>query len=75
MKQKPEQAELSLKKLKGMEDFREDAPRLNLVVKEEAENSGKFLDLFTVRSNRKAGIIIIIMDGRAVQQFSGVKCY
>ncbi|KAF2884956.1 hypothetical protein ILUMI_21233 [Ignelater luminosus] len=70
MKQKPEQAEMSLKKLKGMEDVKEEVLRLNLVVKEETENSGKFLDLFTVRSNRKAGFII--MGVRGIQQLSGI---
>ncbi|KAF2884954.1 hypothetical protein ILUMI_21231 [Ignelater luminosus] len=70
MKEKSDQAALSLKKLKGMEDVKEEVLRLSLIVKEETENSGKFLDLFTVRSNRKAGIII--MGVRAVQQFSGV---
>lgn len=69
MRDKPKAAKRSLQTLRGLEDVDSELNRLTVAVKEQTSNSGKFLDLFTVRSNRKAVFIIMIV--RATQQLSG----
>ncbi|KAF2884936.1 hypothetical protein ILUMI_21213 [Ignelater luminosus] len=69
MKNQAEEAKRSLRIFKGVGDVDSEFERLSVAIKEQNTNTGKFLDLFTVRSNRKA--VLIIMGMRAVQQCSG----
>ncbi|KAJ8930204.1 hypothetical protein NQ314_017019 [Rhamnusium bicolor] len=69
MRNKPKEAKKSLQKLRGLQDVDNELTRLSIAVKTQTSNTGKFLDLFTVKSNRKAVLIIMIL--RATQQLSG----
>ncbi|KAF2891647.1 hypothetical protein ILUMI_14526, partial [Ignelater luminosus] len=69
MKGKVEGARNSLMVFKGTNDVEDDLNRLKDAVEEQNRNTGKYLDLFTVKSNRRA--LYIMMGSRGVQQFSG----
>lgn len=69
MKGRIEDARKSLKLLRQSKDVSSELNRVIEAVKEEKEQSGKFYELFTVASNRKAAIIVFGL--RAIQQFSG----
>ncbi|KAJ8968019.1 hypothetical protein NQ317_001092 [Molorchus minor] len=69
MRNKPKEAQESLQKLRGIQDVDSELNRLTVAVKKQTESTGKFLDLFAVKSNRKAVLIILIV--RAAQQLSG----
>lgn len=69
MKDNPKQAKISLQKLRGTLHVDEELDRISKAVKEQTENTGKFLDLFKERSNRKS--LIIALGLRTVQQVSG----
>ncbi|KAJ8924979.1 hypothetical protein NQ315_001144 [Exocentrus adspersus] len=69
MRDKPKAAQKSLQALRGLEDVESELNRLSVAVREQTSNTGKFLDLFKVKSNRKAVFIIMIV--RAAQQLSG----
>lgn len=53
------EAEKSLQALRGCQDVSEELNRISASVKEQNENKGKLLDLFTDKSNRK-GLIITL---------------
>ncbi|KAF5297360.1 hypothetical protein FQR65_LT01290 [Abscondita terminalis] len=69
MKDRPEDAKKSLRIFKRVYDVDDELQRLSKAVKEQTTNTGKFLDLFTVKSNRKA--VFIMMGMRGFQQCSG----
>ncbi|XP_023310089.1 facilitated trehalose transporter Tret1-like [Anoplophora glabripennis] len=69
MRGKTNEAKKSLQILRGLGDVDSELNRLTVAVKEQTSNSGKFLDLFTVKSNRKAVFISMVL--RASQQLSG----
>ncbi|KAF7274164.1 facilitated trehalose transporter Tret1-like [Rhynchophorus ferrugineus] len=64
-----DEARKSLQKFKGVEDVENELNRVDLAVKADAEKSGKFLELFTNKNNRKAVFIMMILRG--AQQMSG----
>ncbi|KAF2884951.1 hypothetical protein ILUMI_21228 [Ignelater luminosus] len=70
MKGNIQQASANLKTLKRMDNVRPDLEKMITAVKKQKENSGRYLDLFTVESHRKAFVIAIIL--RLTQQFSGI---
>lgn len=69
MKGRIEDATKSLQLLRQSRDVSNELNRVMDAVKEEKEQTGTFLELFTVASNRKATIIVFGL--RAIQQFSG----
>lgn len=69
MKGQLDHARRSLQVFTGRTDVETELNRINDAVIEQTKNTGKFLDLFTVKSNRKA---LFLMAGlRTAQQFSG----
>lgn len=69
MRGKQEDAKKSLQILRGLNDVESELARLSIAVKSQMTNTGKFIDLFTVKSNRKATFIMMML--RAAQQLSG----
>ncbi|XP_066156958.1 facilitated trehalose transporter Tret1-like [Euwallacea fornicatus] len=69
MKGRIEDATKSLQLLRQSRDVSSELNRVMEAVKEEREQSGKFYELFSVASNRRA--MIIVFGLRAIQQFSG----
>lgn len=69
MKDNKEAARLSLQAFRGLNDVDSELIRIATALKTQMANTGKFFDLVTVASNRKA--VIIMMFLRAAQQFSG----
>lgn len=69
MKNKPEQAQKSLIKLRGDQNVSEELERFTKSVKEDEENKGSIWDLFSVESNRKG--VYIVVGLRGLQQFCG----
>lgn len=63
----------NLKILRGCDDVEFEINRMILAVREQNSNKGKFLDLFTVKSNRKA--LFIAFGIRTVQQLSGITAF
>lgn len=70
MKGRTEEARKSLVLLRGRPDVESELRRLEKAVQEQNCNTGKFLDLFTCSSNRKA--ILIALGTRTVQQLTGI---
>lgn len=62
-------AKKSLQTFRGLKEIDTELNRIDAAVKEQMHNSGKFIDLFKVSSNRKA--LFIVLGLRAAQQFSG----
>lgn len=73
IKNRIQEAEESLKLLRGVDNVDEELNRLATAVKEQNLNKGKYLDLFTVKSNRKA--ILVALSLRGIQQLSGVTAF
>ncbi|XP_076272773.1 facilitated trehalose transporter Tret1-like [Rhynchophorus ferrugineus] len=69
MKGRIDDATKSLQLFRQTRDVSVELNRVSDVVKEEQEQAGKFYELFTVASNRKAALIVFGL--RAIQQFSG----
>ncbi|KAF2884943.1 hypothetical protein ILUMI_21220 [Ignelater luminosus] len=69
MKGKFAQARHSLTFFRRQEEVDDELKRLTTAVGEQNRNTGRYLDLFTVKSNRKA--VYIVMGTRFGQQFSG----
>lgn len=69
MRGSTEEAKKSLQKLRGLHDVDSELSRVDFAVKARNKESGKFLDLFTVKVNRKAVIIMMVLRG--AQQLSG----
>ncbi|XP_044750268.1 facilitated trehalose transporter Tret1-like [Coccinella septempunctata] len=71
MKDKSAEAQETLERLRGTEEVDEELKRMSEAVRSQKEESrGKFKDIFTVASNRKALLIMMLL--RATQQFSGI---
>lgn len=62
-------AKKSLQIFRGIKEVDIELNRIDTAVKEQMQNTGKFVDLFKVSSNRKA--LFIVLGLRAAQQFSG----
>lgn len=69
MKENLNEARRSLQIFRGLSDVDSELNRISNAIKTQMENTGKFFDLVTVKSNRKALFIMMIL--RAAQQFSG----
>ncbi|KAF2892688.1 hypothetical protein ILUMI_13485 [Ignelater luminosus] len=69
MKANVEQARKNLQLLKLTDDVEPHVERITKAVKDQHTNSGRYLDLFTVKSNRRAFGNALILRG--AQQFSG----
>ncbi|KAJ8954035.1 hypothetical protein NQ318_004328 [Aromia moschata] len=69
MRNQPKEAQRSLQKFRGLEDVDAELNRLTVAVRQQTHNTGKFLDLFAVKGNRRAVLVILIV--RAGQQLSG----
>lgn len=73
IKDRVEEAKESLQTLRGVDDVGDELNRLVTAVKEQNENRGRYSDLFTVKSNRKAISVALILRG--IQQLSGVTAF
>ncbi|KAF2884949.1 hypothetical protein ILUMI_21226 [Ignelater luminosus] len=70
MKENVQQAGRNLKMLRCTDNVEADLERMAKAVKEQNENTKRYLDLFTVKANRKAlGIALVL---RGAQQISGI---
>ncbi|XP_050294865.1 facilitated trehalose transporter Tret1-like [Anthonomus grandis grandis] len=69
MKGKMDEATKSLKFLRQQKDVSSELNQVVEAVREEKEQTGKWYELFSIESNRKA--VIIVFGLRAIQQFSG----
>lgn len=71
MQNRPAEAQETLERIRGSEDVQEEVKRMSDAVKSQKEESkGTIKDVFTVPSNRKALLIMMLL--RATQQFSGI---
>ncbi|KAL1517466.1 hypothetical protein ABEB36_001229 [Hypothenemus hampei] len=64
-----EEAKKNLQKLRGLQDVDSEIMRIEQALKDQTNKSGKFLDLFTNKDNRKAVFVMLILRG--AQQMSG----
>lgn len=69
MKNKTERAKESLRKFRANADVDEEIRKMRTSIQSSSKSKGRFLDLFRIRSNRKA--LIIVAGLRGFQQFSG----
>ncbi|KAF7278012.1 hypothetical protein GWI33_008935 [Rhynchophorus ferrugineus] len=69
MKNQTEEARISLRKFRGNVNVTEEMERIKASIQSTSKARGKFTDLFTIPSNRKA--LIIVGGLRGFQQFSG----
>lgn len=69
MKKKTEKAKESLRRLRANADVDAEIEKINRSIQTTSKARGRFCDLFTVPSNRKA--VIIVAGLRGFQQFSG----
>lgn len=69
MRGNKDDAKKSLQTFRGIKEIDTELNRIDTAVKEQMHNTGKFVDLFKVSSNRKA--LFIAFGLRAAQQFSG----
>ncbi|KAG5875058.1 hypothetical protein JTB14_026189 [Gonioctena quinquepunctata] len=69
MKGRTIDARRSLRVFRGMDNVNEELTRISMAVKEQNESKGSFLDMFTVKSNRKG--MIVTLGLRGIQQLSG----
>lgn len=72
MKEKDEQARTALQTLRWKRNVEEELANLQMVVRKQTQESGKFSDLFSEK-NRNASLITI--GNRSLQQFSGINMY
>lgn len=70
MRGRESEAAKSLRIFKGASDVNEDVQRISGAIVKQNTETGRFLDLFTLKSNRKA--VLIAMGGRTIQQCSGM---
>ncbi|EFA00433.1 facilitated trehalose transporter Tret1 [Tribolium castaneum] len=70
MRGRYDDARSSLQKFRGSTDVETELERLAKAVKEQNESTGKFVDLVTCPSNRKA--VFIALGLRSVQQLTGI---
>ncbi|VEN37136.1 unnamed protein product [Callosobruchus maculatus] len=69
MRSNPIEAKRSLQVFRGVQDVESEISRLTTALKSQMSNTGRFIDLFMVKSNRKSVLIMMLL--RAAQQFSG----
>lgn len=69
MRQKMSEAKHNLEVFQGSRDIDAKFDKLSSLVKEETKNCGKCWELFTIKSNRKA--LLIVLGMRGIQQFCG----
>ncbi|KAJ3651072.1 hypothetical protein Zmor_017133 [Zophobas morio] len=69
MKNKPEEARRSLKKLRHRETVDEELATLTKDVRRQMSERGTFKDLVAIKSNKMASIVMVIL--RILQQYSG----
>nr|CAH7719466.1 unnamed protein product [Callosobruchus chinensis] len=69
MQNKIEDAKRSLRKFRKDQDIEEEIERMKGSIQSQSKNTGRFFDLFLVKSNLKA--VFIIAGIRGFQQFSG----
>lgn len=69
MRNNQDEAKKSLQKLRGLHDVDSELNRISFAVKTQIKEAGSFLDLFRVKVNRKAVMIMMILRG--AQQLSG----
>nr|CAI5843210.1 unnamed protein product [Callosobruchus analis] len=69
MQNKIEDAKRSLRKFRKNQDVEEEIERMKGSIQSQSKNTGRFFDLFLVKSNLKA--VFIIAGIRGFQQFSG----
>lgn len=69
MRNQVDKAKQQLQILRGLENVQIELDKIHNGIKEQIKNTGKVLDLFKKRSNRKALVIIAVLRG--VQQLSG----
>lgn len=70
MRDRKEDAKRSFLAFKGLKDVDDRFEKLVEVVKDEVANKGKFWQLFTINSNRKALFIVLML--RSIQQLCGI---
>ncbi|XP_063926352.1 facilitated trehalose transporter Tret1-2 homolog [Zophobas morio] len=70
MKNKLEQAKASLRRLRACEDVDLELASLSKDVARQMSEKGRFKDLYAIKSNKMAVIVMIIL--RVLQQFSGI---
>lgn len=73
MKNRPQQAENSLKFLRRKNDVQKELAGITTDVKRQLSEPGRYLDLFIIESNRKATIAMAGM--RTAQQFLGLSAF
>lgn len=64
MRDRKDEAKKSLKKFRGEENIEEEFERMEINLQSKSSNSGRFLDLFSVKSNRRAVIIVGGLRGK-----------
>nr|CAI5856653.1 unnamed protein product [Callosobruchus analis] len=69
MRNNPIEAKRSLQVFRGVQDVESEISRLTTALKSQMSNTGRFIDLFIVKTNRKSVLIMMLLRG--VQQFSG----
>ncbi|KAG5875055.1 hypothetical protein JTB14_026186 [Gonioctena quinquepunctata] len=69
MKNRMEDARESLRKFRRTETVDDELDRMRISIQSKSQDTGRFLDLFTVKSNRRA--VYIVAGLRGFQQFSG----
>ncbi|KAJ8969417.1 hypothetical protein NQ317_016694 [Molorchus minor] len=69
MRNRMQEAKESLRKFRKVHDVDDEIERIENSIQTESKSKGNFLDLFLVKSNRKA--LIIVAGLRGFQQFSG----
>ncbi|CAH1155580.1 unnamed protein product [Phaedon cochleariae] len=69
MKERIDEAQSSLRKLRRTEKVDDELERMRTSIQSKNKNTGRILDLFSIKSNRKA--LFIVTGLRGFQQFSG----
>lgn len=73
MRNRYKEAEISLKYLRQNDDVQEELIKMNNDVQRQLSETGTFMDLIRINSNRRA--CIVIMGLRTIQQFSGISAF
>lgn len=73
MKKRYKSAELSLQYLRQTDDVQEELIKMNSDVQRQLSETGTFMDLLRINSNRRACIVILGL--RTIQQFSGITAF
>lgn len=73
MKKDKEGTDASLRYLRGKEDVEEELLSITADVRRQLSESGTYLDIFRIDSNRKACLLILTL--RIIHQFSGITAF